>query len=202
MITFVNMILKILHESSFLRKKYFNNWGRKWTQRKIDHVSNYIRTEESIVDIGCGNGLLTHMLREHNYNVTPVDIEDLSYSPLVKPIVYNGVLLPFENDEFQTGLLIAVLHHTKDPIELLKETSRIANDIVILEDVFYNRLQKWMLFLIDALINLGYSDLNFSHKTDREWKEIFTNLNLEVVEEKRIKTLLIFNQIIYYVKWK
>ena len=52
----------------------------------------------------------------------------------------------------------------------------------------------------DSRVNLEFKDHPHSNRNDAGWKKLFQALNLEIIEEKQFKTLLVFRQVIYVLK--
>ncbi|MEX2589857.1 MAG: methyltransferase domain-containing protein, partial [Chitinophagales bacterium] len=106
-----------------------------------------------VLDIGCGNGGFSLKLMQEGFDVTPLDIQDKSAFEQIKPLVFDGKNLPFEDNTFDTALLITVLHHTTAQKELISEALRAARQVLIMEDVYGNALQKQATFWMDSLVN-------------------------------------------------
>lgn len=193
------MLLKFIKNIKLVKRFYSSRLGKSWVERKLATVIPHLSPDHSILDIGCGNGLVTDNLRQHGFQVTPIDVDNLSILESVKPIVYDGQHMPFEDQEFDTALLLTVLHHTDNPIEILKETKRIAQRIVIIEDIYSNILQKYMTYAMDTLVNLGHSNMTYQNKSNKEWKASFKELGLELVHESSKSVLLFFRQATYVV---
>ena len=194
------MILRLLQSSSFLKKLYFNKLGKAWVKKKLGAFEEHLPPRSEIIDIGCGNGLVTHELREKGHDVTPVDIAKLSYSKKVSPVVYNGKHIPFKSKSFNFALLLTVLHHTENPEKLLKEAARVAGNVIIIEDVYNNTFQKHLTFAMDTFVNLFYSKCTYQNKNDTEWKQLFEKLNLKLILSKEQRILLFFRQAVYILK--
>jgi len=75
-----------------------------------------------IVNLGCGD--IPVNLGE---NVTHVDIDNYNYPNFIQADIHH---LPFKDDEFDTAVLGDILEHSPDPIQMLKESSRVAKVLV------------------------------------------------------------------------
>lgn len=53
------------------------------------------------------------------------------------PELYDGVRLPFDDDEFDVAYSIDVIHHCPDPVAALKEIDRVASDWLVIKDHTY-----------------------------------------------------------------
>lgn len=134
---------------------------RSRCEQIVGKVAPHLLPGDKIIDIGAAFCLIDEELLRRNFNVTPVDIVDLSLTSRVKPIIYDGKRLPFRNDSFDVALLLTVLHHTPNPELILKEAGRVAKKIIIMEDVFDNPLQKYLTFAMDGIVNLEF--INHPH---------------------------------------
>ena len=82
-----------------------------------------------VLDIGCGDGLLSQRIlaKRPDIQITGVDV-------LVRPsthipvTAFDGRRLPYEDKTVDVALFVDVLHHTSDPTSLLREAKRVAKD--------------------------------------------------------------------------
>ncbi|MGH7884399.1 MAG: hypothetical protein ACRENO_01745, partial [Thermodesulfobacteriota bacterium] len=83
------MTLKLIKKSSFIKNLIFKAW--LWDARgKFKLIENYLNPNDNILDIGSGPGSVTSVLREKNFDVTPIDIKDISFSFKLKPSIFDG----------------------------------------------------------------------------------------------------------------
>jgi class 3 adenylate cyclase/2-polyprenyl-3-methyl-5-hydroxy-6-metoxy-1,4-benzoquinol methylase len=76
---------------------------------------------ESLLDIGCGNGLISSLAKKHFSHIQLLDV--VEYVPKALNLAFTPYIegQPFPiKDPFDTVILIAVLHHSLAPVELLK----------------------------------------------------------------------------------
>lgn len=84
-----------------------------------------------IIDIGCGSGVFTQLLREAGYHVVGLDISPKliergkNIYPGLELIVGDAENLPFANETFDGVLLSGIVHHFPDPQQLAAETYRV-----------------------------------------------------------------------------
>ncbi len=99
----------------------------------------------SILDVGCGTGILASRLADEGYEVTGVDPSDGMLEHLrkrdarVEAAVGSAVDLPFPDGEFDLTMCVAVMHHIADPEavrESLEEMVRVtrAGGLVLVWD--------------------------------------------------------------------
>ena len=188
---------KFLYQIPFLRRLYFDRLGLWWIKKKVAPFVEHLPKEAKIIDIGSGNGLICYYLKEQGFDVTPLDVVDMAYNEAVRPIVYDGKTMPFDDNSYDYALILTVLHHIDSPEEVIDETRRIAQNIVIIEDIYTNSFQKYLTFFMDWLVNLGYSPTPHTNKDDIGWKNTFKNKKLQLIHTSQWKVLLFFRQAVY-----
>ena len=157
----------------------------------------FLQENNSILDAGCGNCLITQSLRQKGFDCTPLDVGNLSIFDEVQPVVYDGLSMPFEDKSFDVALLLTVLHHTPDPIPVLEECARVANKIIITEDIYSNKIQQYLTYAMDTIVNFGHSEMTYQNKSDAEWKAAFEHSGLKLLSESSRSVLLFFRQATY-----
>lgn len=167
---------------------------------KIGHLLPHLGKEEKILDIGTGNGGICHALKSEGLVVQPLDIKDISFFPEVKPRVYDGEKIPFENRSFDVTLLITMLHHTPDPEAILREARRVAPKLIVMEDIYTNFIQKHLTFFTDSLVNLEFEGHPHTNMNDAGWRQLFEELDLEVSHVEYRRTLLFYKQVVYVLQ--
>jgi 2-polyprenyl-3-methyl-5-hydroxy-6-metoxy-1,4-benzoquinol methylase len=194
------LVLYIIHKVPLFRKLYFNSVGRPFVSKKIRPLVSILPKNSPILDIGSGNGLAAHLLKEKGFNIVPLDIHEGNYHPSVKPIVYDGKNIPFGDNSFHTGIILTVLHHIEDPEEFLKEAVRVCEELVIMEDIYDNKMQQYLTYFLDRVANLFYSPCPHTNKNDAQWRATFAKHDLEVVTVHYRKVIFVIKQAVYHVK--
>jgi SAM-dependent methyltransferase len=196
----LSLYLKFIQKNRILRKliKYF---GRIRAKNLIKKIQLYLKNSDNILDIGAGPCLVCEILNEQNYNVTPVDVKNFSFSKNINPIIFDGSNIPFNKDKFNMSLLITVLHHANDPQKLIDEAKRVSsNRLIIIEDIYKNKIHKYLTFILDSLVNFEFFGHPHNNKTDNEWKSIFKNLGLKLIDVQYRTSLFIFSHAIYLLE--
>ena len=141
-------------------------------QIKLAIGSVYFAPSDRWLDVGCGLRPYEMYFPANSY--VGVDIEASGRAPHLKAPdhYYDGRLLPFPDDSFDVALLITVLHHTKKPIEILKEAIRVAPRIIVMEDLYKNLLQKYLTFAMDSLLNLEFFGHPHTNMTQEQWESV------------------------------
>jgi SAM-dependent methyltransferase len=96
---------------------------------------------KTVLDLGCGNGLTSAIVRQHGYEPYLADVldyrdpqaKDLPFAPMTNPHV-----IPYPGQHFDTGLVFAVLHHVAaaDLLPLLGELRRACGRVIVEEDTY------------------------------------------------------------------
>lgn len=137
----------------------------------------------SILDIGCGDGLLAKQLTERvpGTTITGVDV-------LVRPNThipvhsFDGSRIPFDDNSFDIVLMVDVLHHAGDPRKLLRETKRVARRHIIIKD--HTRegiLAHATLASMDWVGNIHQGvQLTYNYWSRKEWDDAFRDNHMAV----------------------
>ncbi|MFI5171530.1 MAG: class I SAM-dependent methyltransferase [Chitinophagales bacterium] len=193
------MILYIIHKVPLFRKIYFNSVGRPFVSKKINPLVPLLPRGTPVLDIGSGNGLAAHLLKEKGFDIVCLDIHEGNYHPSVKPIVYDGKHIPFEDDHFESGIILTVLHHTDNPDIILKEAMRVCRSLIIMEDIYENKFQQYITYFLDSVANLFYSPCPHTNRNDNQWKKTFAEMGLELRSVHYRKVIFFIKQGIYEV---
>lgn len=89
--------------------------------------------KRKILDIGCGHGIVAHMLAQAGHQVTGVDlspecIDQAKDHDLTRSIRYlnaNAYSLPFQDGEFDAIVAVNILEHVEEPNLLIGEAARV-----------------------------------------------------------------------------
>lgn len=138
------------HPIALLRSE--NNLRNPWIQSVI--VKNF-RHPCSVLDIGCGGGLLTNYLAQKGHLVTGIDLSESSLSVArnldkTKSVDYrlaNAYQLPFQDKRFDVVCAMDILEHVEDPALLIQEASRVLKKGGLFFFHTFNR-NIWSYFLV------------------------------------------------------
>lgn len=167
-----------------------------------ERIAPFLERNDRILDIGAGTCNLAEILRENGYRVTPIDVQNLSFVDGTKPIIYDGEKIPFRDNYFDTSLILTVLHHTRRPEKIIKEAMRVSRKIIIIEDIYDNIFQKYLVFIMDNVSNLEFTGNPHNNKNDRQWRGIFNRLGLRLREAKYEPFWVFFKSTTYYLERK
>ena len=161
-------------------------------RRKILDLKNFIDKGSSIIDVGCGSGILANELsRAFDAKITGVDIVDVRIYKVPFKLI-DGKHMPFPDNTFDDAIIAYVLHHAEDPVQLLKETRRVAKKrIFVYEDIPEGLITKIFARMHGLLFDAIYKpDNKTKHKVGGEWRRIFKEIGFKLVEEKRVATFI------------
>jgi ubiquinone/menaquinone biosynthesis C-methylase UbiE len=197
------MLEKIIHrvkESDFLVNLILSTpLGRKRTDNMVRLASRYINRKDKILDVGCGACDVAKRLVDSGFDVTGLDVKNLSIHKDITPMIYDGEKMPFDDDSFDVAFIITVLHHLKEPEKLLRETKRVSKRIIIIEDIYESNFQKLLTYLMDSLTNFEFIGHPHSNKSDKEWKKEFKKQGLKLLDFKKEPFWKYFLSGIYYL---
>jgi len=105
------------------------------------YLKPHLRNGVRILDIGTGPGIIAKALHDKHFPVTAQDIGDFRLADLKTDelpfyITKDGEILPFNDSAFDLALLVTVLHHSKNPLQVLGEAKRLSHRVAILESVY------------------------------------------------------------------
>ena len=169
-------------------------------QEKLAEIVPRLEPSDKVLDVGSGNCVILHELGLRNYQVSGIDVDNLSFIEGVQPVVYNGVQMPFGDQSFDVSLLITVLHHIPKPEATLAEARRISKRIVVIEEIYSNSIEKYLTYFIDSLFNFEFFGHPRSNKTDEGWKAAFEGLGLRLVDAKYSRSALVLKRATYVLE--
>jgi len=145
-------------------------------KNRTDFINNYIKDflpppPATILNFGCGLNLYSDYLVDVGYNVIALDINDVSVSKKIKPIIYDGIKIPSDL-KFDCVIVTTVLHHIPEKIciDILKQLKSSNKQIIIMEDNYSNLSTPFWCMLT----NLQFLNHPLNFKTYNEWKSLFS----------------------------
>lgn len=147
------------------------------------HLAEMAPRDASILDVGCGDGLLDQLLLERRPDLSVRGIEVLIRKKTYRPIeTYDGKTIPFPQKSFDAVMLVDVLHHTENPMELLTQAVGVARQCILLKDHTMNGfLAGPTLRFMDRVGNARHGvALPYNYWAYQQWMDACEKLRLKV----------------------
>jgi 2-polyprenyl-3-methyl-5-hydroxy-6-metoxy-1,4-benzoquinol methylase len=148
---------------------------------------------ESVLDVGCGEGVLTHQWAEAlgERRIVGIDLEDPKLQAEWETrrranLEYRTMLaenMPFADDEFDMACAIEVLEHVPDPAHTVAEMARVARRHLL---VSVPREPLWRMLNMARgayLSDLGNTPGHVNHWSKRSFVRLLSQHG-EVVEKR------------------
>jgi ubiquinone/menaquinone biosynthesis C-methylase UbiE len=148
-----------------------------------DHFAELISQNSLVLDVGCGDGLVAHWIRQKRPDITLQGIDILVREETSIPVeAFNGQEIPYDDKSFDAVMFVDVLHHTTDPMILLREAARIARKAVLIKDHTRNGFFAGpTLRLMDWIGNARHDvALPYNYWTHEQWFEALATLNVTI----------------------
>jgi SAM-dependent methyltransferase len=146
-------------------------------------IADLISPSARVLDVGCGDGLLAFMVMRDRPDITITGLDVLVREKTHIPVGrYDGQALPHPDNSFDAVMLVDVLHHTDNPLVLLREAVRVAQEAIIIKDhtcegLFADATLRFM----DRVGNARHGvALPYNYWTQQRWFDAFASLRLGV----------------------
>jgi 2-polyprenyl-3-methyl-5-hydroxy-6-metoxy-1,4-benzoquinol methylase len=148
---------------------------------------------ESVLDVGCGEGVLTHRWAQQlgERRIVGIDLDDPKLRaewatrrrPNLEYLAMPAEQLPFAEDEFDLASAIEVLEHVPDPAHALAEMARVARRHLL---VSVPREPLWRALNVARgayLKDLGNTPGHVNHWSRRSFVQLLARHG-EVIEKR------------------
>jgi SAM-dependent methyltransferase len=160
-------------------------YGRR-IRRLSELLAGLIPPSCSLLDVGCGDGKLARSLLDKRPDLRIEGVDVLVRERVWLPITaFDGRNLPYREACFDGVMLIDVLHHTRDPLALLREAIRVSRHWLIVKDhVLQGPAAGLRLRFMDYIGNARHAvALPYNYLSGEKWNELRRELDLKVVAE-------------------
>lgn len=148
-----------------------------------EHFAELIPRNAQVLDVGCGDGLLAHLIMQKRPDIAlrgiDVVIREQTYMPVA---AFDGQVIPYADASFDAVMFVDVLHHTVDPMLLLREAVRVARKALLIKDHTRNGfLAGPTLHLMDWFGNARHDvALPYNYWPQARWFEAVETLKLSI----------------------
>ena len=126
----------------------FNSIMRSRAKKLSRLLASLMTAEAQVLNVGSGTGHNSVALRQHfgdsGFQIVQTDVVDLSVVA-ESPIIIDGTTLPFDDGQFSHGLMVYMLHYPAQPKEILCETARACQTIIVIQSTYKNSFGKLAL---------------------------------------------------------
>jgi SAM-dependent methyltransferase len=150
------------------------------TRVLAEHLASLIPPGSRVLDVGCGDGTIDCLIRKRQPSI---EIEGID--PLLRPSAripvraFDGEHIPYPDRSFDVVMFVDVLHHTVDPLILLREAVRVAPTVVIKDHFREGLFAQSTLRLMDWVGNARHGvALPYKYWDRKQWRQAFGDLGL------------------------
>jgi len=159
-----------------------------------------IPEQASVLDVGTGDGLLAKLLSERRPDLSIEGVDVLPRTESHIPVrVFDGEHLPFADKSFDVVLFVDVLHHTNDPMVLLREAVRTARRALVIKDHSLHGFAAGLtLRAMDMVGNARHGvSLPYNYWSPAQWEEAAQSLKLRT--DKKITDLKLYPGLVDWI---
>jgi SAM-dependent methyltransferase len=156
-------------------------------QRRVrvlsDWCSRLIPSNSEVLDVGSGDGRLTRLIADKrpDISIRGIDVRQRRDAAVLVE-TFDGTSIPHGKASFDVVMFVDVLHHTSEPMVLLREAIRVARQAILIKDHLVEGILAYStLRFMDRVGNARHGiPLPYNYWTRREWHRAFQKLRLEV----------------------
>ena len=153
-----------------------------------DHLVEVLPSDASVLDVGCGDGLLAELILQHRPDLRIEGVDVLRRTDCRIPVKeFDGSVIPYKDGMFDVAMFVDVLHHTVDPMVLLTEAVRIARKAIVIKDhICSGAFDAFTLRLMDHVGNSRHGvALPYNYWSAERWFAAVEFLGLRVTTWKK-----------------
>ncbi len=146
-----------------------------------DRFSKLIPSNSRVLDVGCGDGRLARLIADKrpDISIQGIDVR-LRNDAAIPAEAFDGESIPYGRDSFDVVMFVDVLHHTREPMILLREAVRTARQVLLIKDhlvkgIFAHATLRFMDWVGNARHGVA---LPYNYWTPAQWQGAFETLGL------------------------
>jgi SAM-dependent methyltransferase len=162
--------------------------GRFVHTRRVDvlagHLAAAIPANASVLDVGTGDGWIALVVagRRPDLTISGIDVLERTGTHVAVRL-FDGSRIPYPDRSVDAVMFVDVLHHTDDPLALLREARRVARHAIVIKDHCRDGLLAGAtLRLMDWIGNAPHGVvLPYNYWSSSQWEQAFEALNLRAI---------------------
>jgi SAM-dependent methyltransferase len=149
-----------------------------------DHLAALIPPKARVLDVGCGDGTLDALIARRRPDVSIEGIDVLLRPASRIPVKqFDGARIPHPDASFDAVMFVDVLHHTEDPLVLLREAERVGARILVKDHFRQGFLADRTLRFMDWVGNAHHGvALPYNYWSKAQWRAALEALGLQASE--------------------
>jgi SAM-dependent methyltransferase len=162
----------------------------------------------TLLDVGSGDGLIAILMKENRPDIAVCGTDVLARLRTHIPItLFDGQTIPFPDASFDVLTIVDVLHHTEDPLVLLREAIRVSRRCLLIKDhTLDGFLAGPTLRFMDWVGNAHHGvALPYNYWPKQKWLAAFAQLGLTVEHWETVPELypwparMIFGRSLHFI---
>ncbi len=156
--------------------------------RRVDRLAELLSASlpscRRLLDVGCGDGRITRAVADRSPGLEVAGIDVVIRPETAVPVsAYDGSRIPFDDNSFEVVMMVDVLHHSQDPLAVLREARRVASAALLVKDHCLDGLAAYpTLRLMDYVGNAHHGvPLPYNYWPRERWRAACAELDLTVV---------------------
>lgn len=160
--------------------------GRR-VHRLCELLAQQLPLNAKVLDVGAGDGWLDYLIQQKRPDVQIRGVDVLIREKTHVPVtLFDGKTLTAPDQSYDVVLFVDVLHHTEDPMVLLREARRVMRHSILIKDhnadgLFAHATLRFM----DGIGNRRHNvALPHNYWPAKKWDAAFDSLGLFAVENQ------------------